>query len=1381
MIGIPLAFAGLCLMLASPETLGPYIPEPLPPHRNLIEESDERTAPPKTEVLPDRKREASARLPLALRGISTLFLQVDSTQLTLTVRARRVSNEHPGELRWTLSNDLEEPVATDGFAEPLGYEELAQTFSVELPSAGLYRLRMETDRSVVYDVETDAAVEGLGDGIETYDTTKPLDLFFQPQPGAFRLEIHTFHTAATGQTVTLHNELNRKLASVVIEAPGVPFSLTATIPDEMPAVNRLWRIRVPMQDMLLNSPQVDVWNLGDAGSEPLEPLLGLLTPKSLARGVLPGAATEFLLRLDNGWREERRFVVRLDAPATENLTLDGSGESGREILASLPGGTTRNIRFPVETLAGAVNGATAALTATVFSADEDGLADSTPLARSRLTLLAADPSRVPPDRPGLLFDRQDVAERLAQASDDERAALEPVRQTILNNAEGVLSEPVLIHDFEGAYVNLYVCDGIGDGNDDPNDGDGSGLLFEPDRPFEHICPTDGRIYRGSPYDEAWISLHHDLNARRIRALGRAYAINGDERYARRVVEMLDRYADFYLSVPLRDPFGGQETSASRLTAFTLSEAMWLLTVLEGLGPVWPAPSLSDESRVNIEQNLLLPIAENLTHYDVGFTNIQGWQTGLYGLVGLLLERPAMVEEALTGRRGLEGLLSEGLLPDGIWFEGSPTYHFFGLRPLSLFAHAAERQGYPAWDGRVDLAFFGPLGFLQPDNTFPRFNDSSRGSLRREADLYEMAAGRSEDPRYDAVLSRLYDYEGIARNHPWTLLFGGPRRTDIPLPVQSSENLPHLGTVALRDGLAASAFMDYGPQGGAHGHDDKLNLVLYAEERELLTDLGFTTSFRGSLATWNRRTLSHNTVLTGESNQSSAGVESQPPLFFEPGWHPESRLQVAKVKSLTGTYTDGATVERTLIRIENDYWLAVDDVRNARAPIDQVWHPGGFLHLEEPEAFQERVAPASWEKITWGYQLLRPPRRLLGSNSYLHVPQGFPTAENILSPIRVRSETNLSLSDTCDDLWPWYGPLSLTDTRTEGKKALRWTVVPRVSSSIGKDLTQKNFSIFDSDRIEFDLRLEGQGKPSSFGLYLQDRARNAYWDLRGYVTEGEWVHVVLNLEEPDAVFEPSDRRQRLTFQHRGPDEGEGIATILIDNLMESNHGVPRIPIPVGLAITADASEPRQVILTDGPGEGAGRDIPTVMVRTDRSETRLVTLLESYCGAPAWRLTESDGGSVRVESDRVIDEWQLGELDWAWSRSGLQPDGGEFGDEVFTVETIECREFQATFGEIQSERPLTLHLRAIRAPDGLDIQYWTREADDRFSLILPPLEGDSGGDYLVELSGGGPVEWALLPDGRLRILNLPGPDLPGGARLLNVRPYAATPVTNWLWHR
>ncbi len=1377
MTGIPIAFAGLCLLLASSETLGPHVPKPLPPHRPLIEESRERIVPNETEGFPDHKREALARLPLALRGVSTLYLKVDSDRLTITVRARRVSNEHPGELRWTLSNDLEEPVAADGFAEPLDFNERERSFSIELPAAGLYRLRIESDRSVVYDVETDAVGEGLGDGIETFDTTKPLDLYFQPQPGAFRVEIRTFHAAATGQTVTLHNELNLKIASVVIDAPGVPFSLTATIPSGVPVVNRLWRIRVPMQDMLLNSPQVDVWNLGDASSEPLEPLLGLLTPKSLARGVLPGAATEFILRLNNGWRTERRFVVRLSTPDSENIVLEGGGE----IVAALPGGTTRNIRFPVETLAGTIDGATAELTATVFDAGEEGAADSTPLARGRLTLLATGPSEIPPGRPGLLFDGQDVARRLAQAPDDERTALEAVRQTILNNAEGVLSEPVLIHDFEGAYVNLYVCDGIGDGNSDPNDGDGSGLLFEPDRPHEHICPTDGRIYRGSPYNEAWISLHHDLNARRIRALGRAYAVNGDERYARRIVETLDRYADFYLSMPLRDPFGGQDASSSRLTAFTLSEAMWLLTVLEGLGPVWGSASLNEESRVNIEQNLLLPIAENLTHYDVGFTNIQGWQTGLYGLVGLLLDRPSMIEEALTGRRGLEGLLSEGLLPDGVWFEGSPTYHFFGLRPLSLFAYAAERQGYAEWDERVDLAFFGPLGFLQPDNTFPRFNDSSRGSLRRDADLYELAAGRSDDPGYDAVLSRLYDYERIARNHPWTLLFGGPRRTDIPPPIQASEDLPYLGTVILRDGLAAGVFMDYGPQGGVHGHDDKLNIVLYAEDRELLTDLGFTSSFRGSLGTWNRRTLSHNTVLSGESNQSSAGVENQALAFFEPGWLPTSRLQIAKDKSLTGIYTDGASVERTLIRVEDDYWLVVDDVRDGRAPIDQVWHPGGFLRLEEPEAFEERAAPTSWERITWGYQLLRPPRRLLDRNGYLPTPQGFPTTESLLSPIRIRSETDLGLSDTCDDLWPWSGPLSLSDTRAEGEHALRWTVVPRVDSSIGKDLTHNNFSTFTSDRLEFDLRFEGEGKPSSLGLFLQDRTRNAYWDLREVLVEGEWVHAVLNLEEPDAVFEPSDRRQRLTFQHRGPDEGEGVASIFIDNLRESDRGLAGVPTPIGLAITPDTSEPRQVILADGPGEGAGRDIPTVIVRTDRTETRLVTLLESYSGTPGWRLTESDGQSVRIESDAVLDEWWLGDLGWAWSRSGLASGDGGFGDEAFTVETIDILEFQATFGRIDSERPLTLYAEAVRTVDGLDIQYWTREPDDRFNLILPPLEGDSGGGYQVELSGVGAVDWEVLADGHLHILNLPGPDLPGGARILNVISNTAVPVTNWPWHR
>jgi hypothetical protein len=71
--------------------------------------------------------------------------------------------------------------------------------------------------------------------------------------------------------------------------------------------------------------------------------------------------------------------------------------------------------------------------------------------------------------------------------------------------------------------------------------------------------------------------------------------------------------------------------------------------------------------------------------------------------------------------------------------------------------------------------------------------------------------------------------------------------------------------------AVCTFLDYGPHGEGHGHFDKLNLMLYANQREWLLDPGRLDYSHKEYKTWVKTTAAHNTVtLGGESQQATTG-------------------------------------------------------------------------------------------------------------------------------------------------------------------------------------------------------------------------------------------------------------------------------------------------------------------------------------------------------------------------------------------------------------------------------------------------------------------------------------------------------------------------------
>ncbi|MBK8249581.1 MAG: heparinase II/III family protein [Gemmatimonadetes bacterium] len=423
------------------------------------------------------------------------------------------------------------------------------------------------------------------------------------------------------------------------------------------------------------------------------------------------------------------------------------------------------------------------------------------------------------------------------------------------------------------------------------------LAFDPWEPHRHRCPTCGVVFTGEDHDRWWV-MNRQLWLAERAVHGAVLAVLTDDAAAREVaVRFLDACAGQYLSYPNEDNVLGP----TRPFFSTYLESIWTLQVAVALDLLESRALAPEGLGGRVRDRVLAPSVELIASYDEGASNRQVWNNAALLACGVVLDREALVERAVTGRSGLVAHLDAGLLADGSWYEGE-NYHQFAHRGLWYGVTMAEQHGIPlppALVARFHDAFALPFLTALPDFTFPARRDSQYAvSLRqwRFAESCELGLARTSDDRLAAALGTLYAPDVPAgdtgratstaeaeRNGPpcrldrsslgWkSLLYARSALPDAVPGGPASVHLAHQGfAVFRRDGGRVYAALDYGHPGGGHGHPDRLNLWLVVGTSRFLEDVG-TGSYTDPSLAWYRSTWAHNAPLVdGRSQPYGAGV------------------------------------------------------------------------------------------------------------------------------------------------------------------------------------------------------------------------------------------------------------------------------------------------------------------------------------------------------------------------------------------------------------------------------------------------------------------------------------------------------------------------------
>jgi len=224
----------------------------------------------------------------------------------------------------------------------------------------------------------------------------------------------------------------------------------------------------------------------------------------------------------------------------------------------------------------------------------------------------------------------------------------------------------------------------------------------------------------------------------------------------------------------------------------------------------------------------------------GIGNMHGeYAKGLL-VLGRVIQEPAYVHEACEI---FQRVVDEGFFREGMWNEGTPSYHegiVSGLRAV------------------VDLAkgYSDPLGYCYPA-TKHRFDNLD---LEKECPPFAQVE-HGERPLVAPVRTHVHDTGGW-----WWYLSSPPPVA--PDAVFETHLLPGMGHCILGRGVGEEGrqlHLHWCYAHAGHWHADSLNLILFAKGREMICDLGYSGARSMTWRTY--ASVLHNLVVVDRHNQS----------------------------------------------------------------------------------------------------------------------------------------------------------------------------------------------------------------------------------------------------------------------------------------------------------------------------------------------------------------------------------------------------------------------------------------------------------------------------------------------------------------------------------
>ncbi len=394
---------------------------------------------------------------------------------------------------------------------------------------------------------------------------------------------------------------------------------------------------------------------------------------------------------------------------------------------------------------------------------------------------------------------------------------------------------------------------------------------------------------------------HKKNYQDAVSCGVAYQLTKDEKYAKHVKDLLLEYAAKYNTWGRHPKRKGEP--GGKIFWQNLNDNVWGVYMAQGYDCVYDY--ISKDDRKKIEENLFVPYVNELTVVNTKIFNLihnhATWSVAAVGMLGYVCNRKDWVELALHGsnkddKTGFLAQLNQLFSPDGYYTEG-PYYQRYAIHPFMVFARAIEQYQpelkiYDYRNGVLRKAVTTDLQCTYTNKVFFPINDALKDKTYESEELvYAVDIAYSDMHAADDLLDiaqqqkRVIVSDGgllvakaIAENKTKPFVYK-------PMWVSDGADGKEGGLGVLRSGDNKDqtlVVMKAASQGMGHGHFDRLNILFYDNNVEVLSDYGSVrflnveTKTGGGYTkendTWAKATIAHNTLVVDKKNQFNGNWE-----------------------------------------------------------------------------------------------------------------------------------------------------------------------------------------------------------------------------------------------------------------------------------------------------------------------------------------------------------------------------------------------------------------------------------------------------------------------------------------------------------------------------
>ncbi|MFI3227890.1 MAG: heparinase II/III family protein [Clostridia bacterium] len=422
--------------------------------------------------------------------------------------------------------------------------------------------------------------------------------------------------------------------------------------------------------------------------------------------------------------------------------------------------------------------------------------------------------------------------------------------------------------------------------------DGGPLIFDLEKPFEHVCSSCGKSFSNKEFNDTWTNLYRRVVFNTVLNLAVLYKLEGNPEYMAEYKRLLTFYADHYqefvyhskhVLCPRPQPIvDGRLLDAGKIMPQALNEADVLVKIMTSFEIL--KDDIDQEFVDMMSEKLLIPAIEIcLKPQIVKVHNKPCIQSCTIGIVGLFTGNQELIDYAFDGEYGLNRQLREGVTADKFWFEGSIHYHFFtceALVHLLAFAEIYNKE----FEGKqtiIDM-LTAPYYYAFDNDVFPNPNDGWPDRTLKAYDFsYALAAkALGEDSEisniYKNVLAKYAETHGIAQERPYyyeddlnfshLICFPYLDISDRK-PIERKSMCYKSSYFANLKNQNFNVFLKYAHASPSHSHPDKMNTEVMVKDKVLSKDLSNPGYAAHLYSVWYRRTISHNTVVVdGQDHQ-----------------------------------------------------------------------------------------------------------------------------------------------------------------------------------------------------------------------------------------------------------------------------------------------------------------------------------------------------------------------------------------------------------------------------------------------------------------------------------------------------------------------------------